>query len=119
EKEVQHQQVDDGADDGHGLEVQHAAHLLTKWSKSGFQPTKTMMSAVIKPKMAVPSAMAAPSSSVLVILPEASGWRAMASLAWAVAMPMPMPAPMPVRTAMPAAMIPISMRCFLLFCQMV
>ena len=66
-----------------------------------------MISAVTKPKMAVPSAMAAPISRVELILPEASGWRAMASLAWPVAMPMPMPAPMPVRTAMPAAMIPI------------
>ena len=66
---------------------------------------KMMSSAVMKPKMAVPSARAQPSSSALLILPEASGWRAMASLALPVAKPMPMP----VKTAMAAAMIPIDM----------
>ena len=66
-------------------------------------------SAVMKPKMAVPSARAQPISSALLILPEASGWRAMASLALPVANPMPMPAPMPVKTAMAAAMIAIDM----------
>ena len=38
-------------------------------------------SATTKPKIAVPSARAAPSSRLVWILPEASGWRLMASVA--------------------------------------
>ena len=67
---------------------------------------KITSSAVMKPKMAVPSARAQPSSRALLIFPAASGWRAMASLALPVAKPMPIPAPMPVKTAIPAAIIP-------------
>ena len=42
-------------------------------------------SATTKPKIAVPSARAAPSSRFVWILPEASGWREMASVALPVA----------------------------------
>ena len=59
-------------------------------------------SATTKPKIAVPSARAAPSSRLVWILPEASGWREIASVALPVAMPMPMPPPIPVSAAMPA-----------------
>ena len=75
---------------------------------------KMMSRAVMKPKMAVPSARAQPSSRALLILPEASGWRAMASLALPVANPIQIPAPTPVNTARAAAMIAIDIIEFLL-----
>ena len=68
-----------------------------------YQPKNRMISrATTKPKIAVPSARAAPSRRLVWILPEASGWRLMASVALPVAMPMPMPPPIPVSAAIPA-----------------
>ena len=64
--------------------------------------------------MAVDSARAQPRIRFLVILPDCSGCRAMASEDLPVAMPMPMPAPRPVRTAMPAPIATIPLITFLL-----
>ena len=78
------------------IQCQHSSCLR-------YQPRNRMISsATTKPKIAVPSARAAPSSRLVWILPEASGWREIASVALPVAMPMPMPPPIPVSAAMPA-----------------
>lgn len=53
--------------------------------------------------MAQVSIMIRPNISEELIFPEASGWRAMESTAWAVACDMPSAAPMPVSAASAAA----------------
>ena len=95
QQQKQNQNVDDCIQKVQ-IQSQHSSCLR-------YQPRNRMMSrATTKPKIAVPSARAAPSSRLVWILPEASGWRLMASVALPVAMPMPMPPPMPVSAAIPA-----------------